>query len=91
MTLRLLLKRAANLTRLDFVDTVKFAKHEDIKIINTVDLSVTGEYSVTFSLGWQSETVRVTVEDTQAPMIYYSGEHYYNVPLALQAQVRQRM
>lgn len=66
---------------LDFVDTVKFAKHEDIKIINTVDLSVTGEYSVTFSLGWQSETVRVTVEDTQAPMIYYSGEHYYNVPL----------
>ena len=36
---------------LDFVDTVKFAKHEDIKIINTGDLSVTGEYSVTFSLG----------------------------------------
>lgn len=66
---------------LEFVDTVKFAKPEDIKITNTVDLHAVGEYSVTFSLGWQSETIRLTVEDTQAPMIHYSGEHYYNIPV----------
>jgi len=62
----------------EYIDSFTYCSLDQIQINNTVQTAILGEYSVTYTLGENSQEIKVTVVDTLPPTLKITtGELFY--------------